>query len=617
MTIAAGPNFAYQHVRTRNPHTTSAKRLSAGIIQSPLPTAPATLEYKDPNLTGCYAGNGGSKIFTSTSGQALNFPPGNHVLVAEEPQTFTLSCSDLFALGELELPRAVQWPFRKSPACKSYAQEVRDFERNRKFRHSEGLPFTSDTKFYPPGVKNGGIIRPYKCCGGCQFFADEVQVLHWATSSESDCSRTNGTMTSPTTLSAQSSAMQTPASPIQPNESFTIVDGSTLTSPSLYLAFKGTVRAGDLCGGRGKTHTNPTIAVDPSDLSTLSFAGTLLRYWGEMPQTGKYDPTACRTYGLSNGSTFSTIIYENSSSTWSSRVSFTIGPPYNPILLPPKALTQLDPEWEACTSWRTYDNSDNFAVFFGLYDPPRTLTPEAGMVEPTTTPPGSTLQPTFSIPQPAGSGPPKAPKSTAKPENSAGPSVSVDYPKDKTVSKAGIVDYILRPFQQDPTSTGKVFDPADRTGFPRETTSARNSDVTLDTSDLDTPRPTDQHSRTGLKGGDGSLISIRMTAYELPSVMTDTPSSIKLMSPHDSESNQPILTIEGKTHSVNKASQYISESQNLSPGGLPIVINGISYSLPRATTSDPDMTSISSFHASNRKSIFTINGEAYTTDATS
>lgn len=234
-------------------------------------------------------------------------------------------------------------------------------------------------------------------------------------------------------------------------------------SPSLYVAIHSAVSVHDSCDVKGNTYHNPTIAVPSGDLSTISFSSTYVEFAGYSPQTGVYDPAACCTYGLSNGSTTSFLDGRSGIRSWTTSVSYSFGPPYNPILLQPKQLTTLDPEWEACTSWDNY-GENAYDLVFGLYDPPRVLTPVAAMAEPSTTLSGSVAQKTSQVPQPAGSVVSAEPKITANPQITADPSFSKDHSSDDDSFTTGLAGMILQPFQPTPTESVNGHDPAGPTG---------------------------------------------------------------------------------------------------------------------------------------------------------
>ena len=131
----SGSAYAYGETQAQASTALSAKNVSASSLQSPLPTDMGTLKYKDPNLTGCYAGTGGSTTFTLTSGDQLKVPGAStYINVLAEPQTFSFSCSEFY---QLELPWRLMTSFAESPVCVSYIQESPDS--------------------WPPGVQNGVV----------------------------------------------------------------------------------------------------------------------------------------------------------------------------------------------------------------------------------------------------------------------------------------------------------------------------------------------------------------------------------------------------------------------------------------------------------------------------
>ena len=319
-----------------------------------------------------------------TSGDGILQPTGPEIVAGIKPLTLSYSCQEFLGLY-LFVPEVVE-SFEPSPACASFARNAGTF---------------NSQDIVPPNVHNGFAHTPFSCCGGCKFAIPEVEVLYWSTTSSADCSQGNATVSYPVNRVTQSSdnLKNTVASrPQAPSP--VVIDGSTLEFPSLYLAIHGAVSVTDSCGVRGHTYDNPTIAIPPGSLSTISWHNNLVGYNGYAPQTGVYDPAACHTYGVDDGSTTSWL--NKLVSSWETSVSYNIGPPYNPILLPPAQLTALDPDWEACTAWD--DGGENaYDLFFGFYDPPRVLNTAPALDEPSTTPPDPTARQTPSAVQPAGS----------------------------------------------------------------------------------------------------------------------------------------------------------------------------------------------------------------------
>ena len=579
-----------------NPPTAQSTPFSS---KPPSPTFPATLKYKDPNLTGCYAGTGGSTTFTLTSGDSLTFyEPFLITTIGPEPRTFNFSCAEmLFARGGVRLPWKLVKSFAKSPACASYARDIQDFWSAQATASS-----WSPAPILPLGVENGDAHIPFECCGGCELYVPEIQVLYWSTTSQTACSQSNATMTSDATLTLSSNESQTPADSSQSDlASYTVLDGSTLTFPSTYLVIRGTISVSDRCDYIGKSYTNPTIAVPQGGLSTLSFSSTYIQFAGFLPQTGSFDPAACHTYGISNAST-SSWLYDgdgDGTSSWFSTVTYSFGPPYNPILLPPPQLTALDPEWQACTSWRTF-GADAYAGYLGLiYDPPRALTRAPSMVDPSTTEPDPAAQPTQSSPQPAGFISPAAPRLTDKPISLAKPGLSMGLSPDP-----------VKPDNK-PTLTA---DPESRSServFP-------GGDPTAATD----PNPPEDHS--GLLTSDTGLAGFILRPFQpIANKNGDThgggdpATKTHIISLESSELDPPILTIDGSAYTANQASAYIVGSQTLSAGGPAIRVSGVLYSLASSTTTLPNIASILSALSSSDEPILTIDGKSYTADSAS
>ena len=395
---------------------------------------------------------------------------------------------------------------------------------------------------------------------------------------------------------------------------FAVVDGSTFTFPSLYLAMHGAVSVRDSCSVRGNTYYNPTIAVPPRDLSTLSYFSNYIDFAGYPPQTGVYDPAVCRTYGLSNGSTTSFLDTYNGNSSWITSAAYSVGSPYNPIVLPPKQLTALDPEWEACTAWDNYgDNAYDLA--FGLYDPPRVMTLASALVDQSTTPSAPITATTSQSPQPAGSVFSADPKITASPQNNIDPSPPNDpsfnektstadliplkdpSPQQK-ISAAGLVSVILQPFRSAYTGMMNPDDPTN--------TTAGSASPHLN--QLIQP----QYPGTNPPNSDPPFMTCGDTLYHLASPTTITSSNLVIISPNPLGNSAPILTIDSNAYTANQASQYIISHQILSPGGSTININGIPYSLAPPATQLPSVASLVSALSSPGTTIVTVNGKAYT-----
>ena len=611
------PTYSPQYGRIQASSVIPAKKTTATSLQSPIPTAAGTLKYKDSKLTGCYAGTGGSTTFTLTSGELLGIPTESaykYVYIKDNPQSFNFSCSEFFKLGPL--PWHLRLSFAESPACASYNQDLLAAQKS-------NLNMYADM---PPGVVNGDAHVPFNCCGGCKLVAPEVQLLYWSTPSSGECSRANATIT-PQGSSHLSSPAQEPRAASPPNAApFAVVDGSTLTFPSLYIAILGAVSVTDHCKTWGKAYHNPTVALPLGDLSTLSFHGNGIVFDGFAPKTGVFDPAACRTYGLSNGSTHSYQAYDYSVTpstlSWVTTASYTMGPPYNPILLPPKQLTALDPEWQACTSWDAYgDNA--YDLIFGLYDPPRVLTPTTAMVDPSPTPPNPAPQQATPAPQPASPIMPVVPVVTASP-NAADPSHSKGDSPGPVKPDTGLAGFILRPFGPDPS---KVLDV---NGDPNANVNTITPNpigdspptITIDRS----PYTANEASQYTIDGQTpypgGPIIYVHGTPYSLALPMTrgSTPIEMPAPPPIDGEvilqGPKGGILIAGQT--VIQGGQATIYGTAISVGPSNLVIDGSTYALPSPTAKSP-LGSAGSFpiDGSAARPILTIDRKANTADSAS
>ncbi|KAL8693444.1 MAG: hypothetical protein Q9224_003749 [Gallowayella concinna] len=233
-----------------------------------------------------------------------------------------------------------------------------------------------------------------------------------------------------------------------------------VTFPSIYLSANGVVFVKDECGIVGEKYTNPIIAVRPGGLSTLSFSKFFDIAYGAT--TGLFDPAlpkSCWTYGAGDPLISSFMQPDASNTSISSLTTTTIyteGYPHWPFLRPPDEMFEFDPIWKkSCRYWHTAGNQ-HYAPSFGIFDPPRMLTPAASMGPPTSTPTITTtrkaawITPTPSA-SPGAFGSPGTPTSTL--ESKATQSIAQSSgDRSDSLSKASIDD------PPSPTRTNAVSD---------------------------------------------------------------------------------------------------------------------------------------------------------------
>lgn len=310
--------------------------------------------FTDTRLTGCFAGTGGSTTYTVESGHYLpNTNNKSMTTSATKDEIVSIMCSDFMHLPHA--PYSIFQSFIRNPICTSYADW---YHQHSKVEYDDGYGA-------PPGVfvKDGVHLR--ECCGKCAFVLPEVSILYFPTASYSGCSA----VTPPVTAKAEIPSEK------EPRHKFAVVNGSTLyvlsqsvifihadynhlsrTFPSLYMAVQGVVKVTDQCGMFGQPHSNPTIAIAPGGLVSLSFRGGL--YWDPTGgfETVPYDPDlpkSCMTteYGASNS-----IYLSTASDGTIIELTTTHSTPrslHSPVLSPPSELFDLDPAWKLCTRWDT------------------------------------------------------------------------------------------------------------------------------------------------------------------------------------------------------------------------------------------------------------------------
>ena len=164
----------------------------------------------------------------------------------------------------------------------------------------------------------------------------------------------------------------------------------------------GNVSVMDYCQTLGQVYSSLTVPIPQGGLSTLSFA-TWLNAAAEVG-TSSYNFGACPTWGLSDP--FNTTLIDLSDPTltsWVTSLAQTPGFPYHPIISPPQELLDFDPVWKtACSSFIT------IGIDYGVYDPPRALTPGPATVGSATSP----VSPTLSKSPSTGLGPSSLPAET-------------------------------------------------------------------------------------------------------------------------------------------------------------------------------------------------------------
>ena len=341
----------------------------------------------------------------------------------------------------------------------------------------------------------------------------------------------------------------------------------------------GTAAIRDECGSFGPILTNPIITLPPNVLSTYIpptySIGSI--YTDPNVQNGpegfvgeakplKIADLQCPTFGLGTGTSADGVVYT------------TVGPPWLPIIIPPREVFTLDPTWEkVCTELASYYVFESFAIF----DPPYALSPESYLVAPS---------PVASFPQQKG-----PPNVSANPIAASDPLVTdqpdlSDPPYSPVESTAPSVDAQPAAVPQDPAtkSTTAPETPVSATqpaAVPQDP--AAKADAAPDS-----PR----RSSSELQSGSPSLAPFIFSALgqgdpqSSESVTVDPAHMIPVPGSGIEE-----VTVGGQVLSISHSGVYISGT-SYSPQGPAITISGGVFSListfpaQEATDEDPPIS---------------------------
>lgn len=366
--------------------------------------------------------------------------------------------------------------FGRSPECRSYAEAIRQGQLafsdcgidNTTVQTDEwDLPAIYLLQNYP------GLVRYFDegdpsdtCCGNCSLDIPEVRFYYFPDKSIGDC-HNNQTFNFTSTLPASNTRIEKRMHSLVASESTVVVSGHTFTSPSMYLQLMGKATVTDQCSSINPVLTDAIITLPPGGLSTwrpeagvYSNFGvygnpegidnfTVGEVWSDpsdkfiIPQDIKslnLQDLACPTWGL------------GLSTSANGDIITTIGPPWLPLIVPPKEMFTLDPTWASyCAGFWT----DPYTLStFALFDPPIALTPEALLLStsparptpaPALTPADPTTVSERATPSPVAAKPASLPNNSADPpartgdpeSNSPTPSPKASDSSSKAPSVAG------------------------------------------------------------------------------------------------------------------------------------------------------------------------------------
>lgn len=347
--------------------------------------------------------------------------------------------------------------FGRSPECRSYAEAIRQGQLafsdcgidNTTVQTDEwDLPAIYLLQNYP------GLVRYFDegdpsdtCCGNCSLDIPEVRLYYFPDKSIGDC-HNNQTFNFTSTLPASNTRIEKRMQSLVASDSTVVVSGHTFTSPSMYLQLMGKATVTDQCSSINPVLTDAIITLPPGGLSTwrpeagvYSNFGvygnpegidnfTVGEVWSDpsdkfiIPQDIKslnLQDLACPTWGL------------GLSTSANGDIITTIGPPWLPLIVPPKEMFTLDPTWASyCAGFWT----DPYTLStFALFDPPIALTPEALLLStsparPTPAPALTPADPTTVSERATPS--PVAAKPASLPNNSADPPARTGDPESNS-----------------------------------------------------------------------------------------------------------------------------------------------------------------------------------------
>ncbi|KAK1067572.1 hypothetical protein LTR74_006242 [Friedmanniomyces endolithicus] len=199
---------------------------------------------------------------------------------------------------------------------------------------------TPDCKF--TGVSTVAVPTD---CGRCTLNGGTVELYYWP---------------DPVTLSNNHPTI---TGSIADSPHSTVLNGTTLYSPSVYISFQ-TAYATNSCHRVGRDHTGTMLALRPEDVSTQVHVG------GPVYQSG------ANRYGAMDYADLTGLppasVYESQPSCIMFGCATIYPSSYFPTLVVPSQMRSLDPAWEDCD-----------VGLDGLYDPPVALTPQTVMATPT------------------------------------------------------------------------------------------------------------------------------------------------------------------------------------------------------------------------------------------
>ncbi|KAK3112230.1 hypothetical protein LTR53_011725 [Teratosphaeriaceae sp. CCFEE 6253] len=296
-------------------------------------------------------------------------------LVTPQPRTPTCTLSSIVPQCQSQWQQwiAAGAPRTRRPAC---SQASVDAEQcgTAVSAYYAGVPVHGD-EGVPAWVTNGTstfwpttMTFAPQCTLGCQRCAitgNNVKLLYWQPSTAHVLNYSISTGILPVGSTNATSA------------STVVFDGTTLTSPTVYISYD-TLYASNSCHGVGGTFKNTIIPVRTEDLSSLAYQ-PLANWaigpgqWGNQQLSYKYINRPFNFTDLAEpvpDSVYNQLPWcQRELRGWTNAgfnaSKFTCTPrdaSYAPLIAVPTEVRNLDPAWASCTAW-----------YGGLFDPPEAL----------------------------------------------------------------------------------------------------------------------------------------------------------------------------------------------------------------------------------------------------
>lgn len=378
-------------------------------------------------------------------------------------------------------------------------------------------------------------------CGQCYINAETVQLFYWPVSTSADNPKSKLLVTTSGNVTA-------------------VYNGTTFTSPSVYLSFQNVWTSKEFCQYTGRNYSDALLKVDPRSLSSVKdFRSGIWTISSETAHGFHCDSGRVNYTDLNKPTSTSASLVERPSNL-SYAATYCQTTDHNPILVIPKEIKSLDPDWKNCVIW-----------LWGAQDPPRALTPVNALSGPI-----STIHPTVTTP--AAASIPALPPPVATSRSKQAPAITIESTSADTtrVFKTSVAD---PPSSVSKSQNPSVIDPASPQPAPKVI-------LTLD------PGVLTGNAKGGLSISSNTLSYIGPAMTSPNQVISMNAEGVIVEGTTVADTKHPAfesttrivapITFESMTFSA-RSSDYVISGQTLHPGSG-ITISGTSIRLASSAT---------------------------------